>query len=116
MKVYDYGGTYHCVINEKSEELQNLGLPPALKISSLESKLQDGFTGADAGKSFVLKRSDELHSPELVIQYYPPGSDYGNSLKVTATISLYKYGDLKQSRQVTIGNLKIEVGNTDDLT
>jgi hypothetical protein len=118
MKVYDFNGTYHCVLDEKSDELARLGLPPVLKMSSLEVGLQD-FNGANTGKTFVLRRSDDISAPDLDISYDPPNSDYASLRIITATIGLHVYGRLKQEREVTlrhsVGNLRLEVGNTTDI-
>lgn len=118
MKVYDFNSTYRCILQEGSPELDNLGMPPVLKQSSLEAELQS-FNGDKTGKTFVLRRSDELHAPELDMSYEPSGVDYTNLRKITATISLHVYGRLKTEGSVnlrhSVGNLRIEVGNTTDL-
>ena len=118
MKVYGFTGTYHCVLNEKSDELARLGLPPVSEMSSLEAGLQD-FNGAQTGKTFVLRRSDDISAPDLDMSYEPPNSDYASLRRITATIHPHVYGRLKQEREVTlrhsVGNLRIEVGNTADI-
>jgi len=85
-------------------------------MSSLEAGLQD-FNGAQTGKTFVLRRSDDISAPDLDMSYDPPNSDYSNLRIITVTIHLHVYGRLKQEREVTlrhsVGNLRIEVGSVE---